>query len=66
MEIVYVLIPIALVLSLAGLVAFIWAVRSDQMDDLETPAMRILFDDDDLSKPRDTIKESASTSEPDR
>ncbi|MCC7166166.1 MAG: cbb3-type cytochrome oxidase assembly protein CcoS [Rhodospirillales bacterium] len=40
-----VLIPIALLLGLAGLVAFLWALRSGQFDDLDGAAHRILFDD---------------------
>lgn len=39
------LIPIALGLGLAGLLAFFWAVRSGQFDDLDGAAMRILIDE---------------------
>ena len=45
-SVVYIALPVALLLALAGVVAFIWAVRSGQMDDLETPSLRILGDDD--------------------
>jgi len=41
------LIPLALLLGLMGLVAFLWALRSGQFDDLDGAAHRILFDDDD-------------------
>lgn len=51
MSVVYIALPIALLLALAGVIAFIWAVRSGQLDDLETPSLRILGDDDDLSPP---------------
>lgn len=40
------LIPIALGLGLAGLAAFLWALRSGQYDDLDGAAERILIDDD--------------------
>ena len=40
------LIPIALVLGVAGLGAFLWSLRNGQYDDLEGAAERILFDDD--------------------
>jgi cbb3-type cytochrome oxidase maturation protein len=40
------LIPIAIGLGLLGLVAFLWALKSGQFDDLEGAASRILFDDD--------------------
>ena len=38
------LIPVALGLGLAGLVAFIWTIKSGQYDDLEGAAVRILDD----------------------
>jgi cbb3-type cytochrome oxidase maturation protein len=47
MSAVYIALPVALLLAVAGVVAFIWAVRSGQMDDLETPGQRVLFDDDE-------------------
>jgi cbb3-type cytochrome oxidase maturation protein len=40
------LVPIALALGIAGLVAFMWALNSGQYDDLDGAAERILFDDD--------------------
>ena len=43
----YIALPLALLLALAGVIAFIWSVRSGQMDDLETPALRILSEDDE-------------------
>jgi cbb3-type cytochrome oxidase maturation protein len=41
------LIPVALGLGLVGLIAFLWAMKSGQFDDLDGAAHRILFDDDD-------------------
>jgi cbb3-type cytochrome oxidase maturation protein len=40
-----ILIPLALLLGLAGLGAFLWAMRSGQFDDLDGAGSRILFDD---------------------
>lgn len=45
MTILLMLIPIALVLGLAALGGFIWAMRSGQFEDLDGAAQRILFDD---------------------
>ena len=42
-----VLIPIALLLGLSGLVAFFWALRAGQFDDMDGSALRILIDDED-------------------
>jgi cbb3-type cytochrome oxidase maturation protein len=47
MSALYLALPIALLLALAGVIAFIWSVRSGQMDDLETPALRLLGEDDE-------------------
>jgi cbb3-type cytochrome oxidase maturation protein len=39
------LLPIALLLGLAGLAAFLWSVKNGQYDDLDGAAERILMDD---------------------
>lgn len=41
------LIPAALLLGGLGLAAFLWAMRSNQFDDLDGAQHRILFDDED-------------------
>lgn len=46
MTILYFLIPLALVLLGLAVWAFFWAVGSGQFDDMDTPAMRIVMDDD--------------------
>jgi len=46
MNIFYLLIGASLFAALIFLGVFIWAVRNGQFDDNETPARRILFDDD--------------------
>jgi cbb3-type cytochrome oxidase maturation protein len=48
MSVLYLMIPLALVLAAAALAGFIWSVRRGQLDDLDTPPTRILFDDEDL------------------
>jgi cbb3-type cytochrome oxidase maturation protein len=45
-NIIFILIPLGLVLLVVAVAAFFWAVRSGQYDDLESPAWRILLDDD--------------------
>ena len=52
MSVLLYLIPLALCLGLAGLLAFLWALRSGQFDDLDGAAERILFDDDKPLPPR--------------
>ena len=40
------LIPIALLMGAAGLIAFFWAMRDGQFEDLDGAANRILIDED--------------------
>ena len=40
------LIPLALMMGLLGLVAFFWALRRGQFDDLDGAANRILIDEE--------------------
>ena len=47
MNILYLLIPLGLILVSAMVFAFFWAVKRGQFDDLDTPAVQILLDDDD-------------------
>lgn len=46
MTIIIYLIPVALGLGLLGLGAFLWSVATDQYDDLDGAAHRILVDED--------------------
>lgn len=45
MNVILLLLPIALMLGFAGLVAFVWSLRSGQFDDLDGAAWRVLDDD---------------------
>jgi cbb3-type cytochrome oxidase maturation protein len=45
MTVLLFLMPIALLLGLCGLLAFLWALRSGQFEDLDGAAERILYDD---------------------
>lgn len=46
MNILFLMIPVALILGFGFVVAFFWAVGKGQFDDIETPAMRVLENDD--------------------
>lgn len=50
MTILYMLIPLGLMLVAVAIWAFMWAVRTGQLDDMEGSAHRFLMDDD--SDPR--------------
>ena len=51
MEIIYLMIPLAILL--VGLIAWalMWAIRSGQFDDLEGPAHQILMEEDEPQEP---------------
>ncbi|MGE4458126.1 cbb3-type cytochrome oxidase assembly protein CcoS [Stenotrophomonas acidaminiphila] len=51
MAILLMLIPISLVLLGAAVGAFVWAVKRGQFDDLDTPALDILEDNDRPAPP---------------
>ncbi len=60
MEVLYFLIPLSLVFVGLGIGVFFWAVKSGQYEDLEGPAHRILFDDDQPARePEETGETSA-------
>ncbi len=63
MDVLVYLIPIALGLGLVGLIAFLWALKSGQFDDLDGAAHRILFDDDDPVTRRDDGRRPRETAE---
>jgi len=47
MTVLYLLVPIALLLAGTGVAAFFWSVRNGQFDDVETPAIRVLLEEED-------------------
>ena len=52
MSVIFVVLPLALVIVSAAVLAFVWSARSGQFDDLETPAVRMLHDDAPTAGPR--------------
>lgn len=56
MEIIFVLLPIALVLAFFFLAAYVWAVKNGQFDDTTTPAYRILIEDSESNPAPDSRK----------
>lgn len=51
MNMIFLLIGFSILLALLFLLAFFWASKSGQNDDLYTPAVRILFDDHPNQEP---------------
>lgn len=48
MSVIYIVVPLAFVLAGGFLAAFLWSVRKGQFDDMDSPSVRMLFDEDDL------------------
>lgn len=46
MEVLIYLVPMALLLGLTGLAAFMWSLKNGQYDDVQGAAVRVLSDDD--------------------
>lgn len=45
MEVIYLLVPLSLAFISIAIYVFFWAIKSEQFDDMEGPAHRILMDD---------------------
>jgi len=50
LEVIFVLVAASLLLAIGFLIAFIVSVKKGQFDDQETPAIRILFEDNIKTK----------------
>ncbi len=46
MEVLIYLVPMALLLGLTGLAAFLWSLKDGQYDDVQGAAVRVLSDED--------------------
>lgn len=70
MSVILIVLPIALLLAAGALWLFIWSARTGQYDDMDTPSVRVLFDDDADNQHADQDSEAdpasdAGNSEPD-
>lgn len=61
MSVIYIVVPLALLLAGAFLAAFLWCVRQGQFDDMDSPAVRMLFDEDDRVPPDADVETSKET-----
>ncbi len=61
MSVVAIILPLALLLVAVAVAAYVWAARSGQFDDTDTPAARILVDD---ASPAPAVPEPQAASRP--
>ncbi len=50
MELIFFALPVALVVGGIAVAAFVWAAKSDQFEDLDTPPRRMLNDDPPIDR----------------
>lgn len=46
MSVLFLVVPLAVILVAVAVWAYVWSARGGQFDDLDTPAVRMLHDDD--------------------
>ncbi|MEN1726951.1 MAG: cbb3-type cytochrome oxidase assembly protein CcoS [Pseudomonadota bacterium] len=59
MSIIYVLIPLSIILMILAIGFFFWAVKNNQFDDLDTPALDVLDDDPPARNRNETSDDQA-------
>lgn len=62
MSVIFIALPIALLLAGAALAGFIWAVRGGQFDDLDSPAVRVVVEEDGSEETGMRTQESGTPS----
>lgn len=48
MSVLYLVVPLAIIMAVVAVVAFVWAARGEQFEDLETPAIRMVHEEEEL------------------
>ena len=47
MSVIYIVLPLSLIFVVLAVTIFVWATQSGQFDDMETPGLRMLNDDEE-------------------
>ena len=53
MSVIYLLLTLSILVAIVFFIAFIYSVKSGQYDDIYTPSVRILFDDELIKENKD-------------
>jgi cbb3-type cytochrome oxidase maturation protein len=61
LNILFLAIPIAIVLGTSLFMGFLWSVKSGQLDDLETPAHRLLIDNEKFGNDKNEVNDIKET-----
>lgn len=60
MDSILFLIPVSIIFLTIAVITLVWNIKSGQFDDMETPAHKILFDDDEDLLPDDAKPQKKS------
>lgn len=66
MSVIYVLLGISITVAVVFFVVFILAVKRGQYDDVYTPSVRMLFDDELIKEPTMKSKEKSAQEKPNK
>ncbi len=66
MEVVYLLVPIAVLFAILIAAVLFWAIKTGQFDDLEGPAYSILMDRDDVPQAKAELAPGKEKDEKDK
>lgn len=58
MEVIYITIGVSVIIAILFFIAFIMSVKSGQYDDIYTPSVRMLFDDELVTKKKTNAKKT--------
>ena len=64
MSVIFVVVPLAALIGLVAVIAFVYSARRGQFDDLDTPAVRMLYDDTPVAATSAADPSPASQSPP--
>ena len=63
MDILFLLIPIALGFLVIALAVFFWAIRNGQYDDMESQGLKVVMDDKQQERSKETKQESTTSND---
>lgn len=58
MEVIYITIGVSVIIAILFFIAFIMSVKSGQYDDIYTPSVRMLFDDELVTEKKKNAKKT--------
>ncbi len=57
MTVLLIMIPLSLLFVAGAIAAFFWAVNHDQFDDMDSPALLPVVDDEPIHTPQEPLRE---------